>query len=102
MRKNKISKAQQLQRLAKKANQQHQQVGMALCNALEHAKQCGDTLNQIQKIMKNSPEGTRTLNLRIDSPKFRFVSTCELSVYDGKKTTYGADWGATGVALGAN
>ncbi len=54
------------------------------------------------KGLKNEAEGTRTLNLRIDSPNFTFVSTCELSVYDGKKRTYGADWGATGVALGAN
>jgi len=42
------------------------------------------------------------LNLRIDSPNFRFVTYCELSVYGGKKRTYGADWGATGVALGAD
>ena len=42
------------------------------------------------------------LNLRIDSPMLTLVSTCVLSVYDGKKTTYGADWGATGVALGAD
>ena len=54
------------------------------------------------KALTNEAEGTRTLNLRIDSPNFRFVTYCELSVYDGKKRTYGADWGATGVALGAD
>ena len=54
------------------------------------------------KALTNEAEGTRTLNLRIDSPRFTFVSACELNVYNGKKTTYGADWGATGVALGAN
>ena len=52
--------------------------------------------------LSNEAEGTRTLNLRIDSPNFRFVTYCELSVYGGKKRTYGADWGATGVALGAD
>ncbi len=38
---------------------------------------------------RNEAEGTRTLNLRIDSPKFRFVSACEQRVNDGQIKTYG-------------
>ncbi len=36
-------------------------------------------------------EGTRTLNLRIDSPKFRFVSPCGKTINDGVKKSYEID-----------
>ena len=34
--------------------------------------------------LRSEAEGTRTLNLRIDSPMLRFVSTCQQSVYNCK------------------
>ena len=42
-------------------------------------------------ILRNEAEGTRTLNLRIDSPTSAFVSTCEYLVYNGTIKTYDAD-----------
>ncbi len=38
----------------------------------------------INERANTNPEGTRTLNLRIDSPTFTFVSTCGIGVYDGE------------------
>ena len=38
--------------------------------------------------LRNEAEGTRTLNLRIDSPNLRFVSACGKDVYDCKIKTY--------------
>ena len=58
--------------------------------------------NALRDIIINAAKAWPTYYLRIDSPMLTIVSTCVLSVYDGKKTTYGADWGATGVALGAD
>ena len=39
-------------------------------------------------ILQNEAEGTRTLNLRIDSPNLRFVSAYGKDVYDSKIKTY--------------
>ena len=45
--------------------------------------------------LRNEAEGTRTLNLRIDSPNFRFVSPYWKTVNDGLKKSYEIDRGMT-------
>ena len=40
------------------------------------------------KALTNEAEGTRTLNLRIDSPFVAFVSACQQRINNGKIKTY--------------